>query len=158
MRYCPNCRRISEKWPDRCRFCGRTWNVRICRRGHLNPANTVFCMECGSADLSETAKGGRFINFVLRRFQGRGLRPFIKLVAALTLPFFALGVVTDNLAALLPFLVAIGILLGFPGFVGVLKLGTGLLPSWLTGGMRSYFKDHVREYRDRAKGRDSRGK
>lgn len=65
MRYCPHCRRLSEEWPDRCRFCARTWNYRICRRGHPNPMNSIFCGECGSADLSTPIIGGKTINRVL---------------------------------------------------------------------------------------------
>jgi len=157
MRYCPNCRRINEGWPERCRYCGLTWGVRFCRRGHPNPASAVFCGECGSGDMTETAHGGRLINLLFRIFRGRRIFPVIRLIIALTLPFFALGVTASNLDALLPIMVAIAILIGFPGFVGLLRFGLGLLPRWLTGGIRHYYKDRIRGYMDRAHGRDNRG-
>lgn len=55
MRYCPYCRRINEGKPQICNFCGRTWYIRLCQRGHENPYNAQYCGICGSADLTETA-------------------------------------------------------------------------------------------------------
>ena len=55
MRYCPHCRRLSPGYPVICHYCGRTWYVRLCPRGHENPSNAQFCGACGSTDLSETA-------------------------------------------------------------------------------------------------------
>ncbi len=55
MRYCPHCERFNRGKPKICHFCGRTWFVRLCPRGHENPPNAQFCGSCGSADLSEPA-------------------------------------------------------------------------------------------------------
>jgi hypothetical protein len=55
MRYCPYCRRWNSGRPQRCHYCGRTWYVRFCLRGHANPPDAQFCGTCGSADLTETA-------------------------------------------------------------------------------------------------------
>jgi hypothetical protein len=38
-----------------CHYCGRTWHVRLCPRGHENPPDAQFCGICGSADLTDTA-------------------------------------------------------------------------------------------------------
>lgn len=38
-----------------CHYCGRTWQVRLCPRGHENDPDAQFCGICGSADLTETA-------------------------------------------------------------------------------------------------------
>ena len=152
MRYCPNCRRINEAWPERCRFCGLTWNIRICRRGHQNPANTVFCGECGSGDLTDTARGGRIINLIFRLFQGGGPFPFLMLIVKLALPLLLLCVIAQDLEAFLPLLVALTIL------IGVLKYAIGLLPSWMTGRVSRYYRGRVKDHKDRAKRRDSRGK
>ncbi len=54
MRYCPHCRRFNQGKPPICHFCGRTWHVRLCQRGHENPFNAQYCGTCGSADLTET--------------------------------------------------------------------------------------------------------
>src|SRR5664280_3283249 len=55
MRYCPRCRRFNPGSPRICHFCGSTWYVRLCPRGHENPPNAQYCGACGSTDLSETA-------------------------------------------------------------------------------------------------------
>jgi hypothetical protein len=152
MRYCPNCRRINEAWPDRCRFCGLTWNVRICRRGHQNPANAVFCGECGSGDLTDTAQGGRFLNGVFRLFQGGGPFPFLSLIIKVAIPLLILCVIVQDLEAFLPLMVAIFIL------ISVLRFAVGLLPPWIAKPLGRYYRVRVKDYKDRAKRRDSRGK
>lgn len=55
MRYCPYCKRLNVGKPQRCRYCGRTWFVKICPKGHINPPEALFCGECGSADLTQPA-------------------------------------------------------------------------------------------------------
>ncbi len=55
MRYCPYCRRINSGRPLICRFCGRTWYIRLCNRGHSNPSGSIRCGECGSLDLTDPA-------------------------------------------------------------------------------------------------------
>lgn len=55
MKYCPHCRRFNPGSPIICHFCGHTWYVRLCPRGHENPSSAQYCGECGSTDLSETA-------------------------------------------------------------------------------------------------------
>jgi len=152
MRYCPNCRRINEDWPDRCRYCGLTWNVRICRRGHLNPPNAVFCGECGSGDLTDTARGGRIINGIFRLFHGGGPFPFLMLIVKLAIPILILCVIAQDLETFLPLLVALAIL------IGILKYAVSLLPSWLTGRASRYYRGRTKDYKDRAKQRDSRRK
>lgn len=58
MRYCPYCQRLNPGRPQICYYCGRTWHVRLCPRGHENVVDAQYCGTCGSADLTETA--GRF--------------------------------------------------------------------------------------------------
>ena len=55
MRYCPYCHRLNAGRPQLCFYCGHTWHVRLCPRGHENPPDAQFCGSCGSADLTETA-------------------------------------------------------------------------------------------------------
>ena len=55
MRYCPNCQRINVGHPLICNYCGRTWYVKLCPRGHANLPDVQFCGECGSTDLSDPA-------------------------------------------------------------------------------------------------------
>lgn len=55
MKYCHGCRQWNLGQPPYCRFCGRTWNVRLCQSGHENPTSAMFCGICGSARLTEPA-------------------------------------------------------------------------------------------------------
>jgi len=55
MRYCPYCQRFNSGRPQLCYYCGHTWHVRLCPRGHENPPDAQFCGTCGSADLTETS-------------------------------------------------------------------------------------------------------
>lgn len=55
MRFCPHCRRLNPGRPMFCHYCGRTWYVRLCPRGHESDPDAQFCGICGSADLTETA-------------------------------------------------------------------------------------------------------
>jgi hypothetical protein len=81
MRYCPYCRRFNEGNPQICHFCGRTWYIKLCPRGHENPFNAQYCGTCGSADLSDTA-GSRSVILVV-----------IKLIISATIGFFLLSLV-----------------------------------------------------------------
>lgn len=81
MRYCPYCKRFNEGNPPICHFCGRTWYVRLCQRGHENPYNAQYCGICGSADLTDTA-GSRPVMLVV-----------IKLIISATIGFLLLSLV-----------------------------------------------------------------
>lgn len=66
MRRCTACFRFQPGTPTYCASCGRSFDVRICARGHHNPRGVQFCTECGSADLSTPAPAPSF----LFRFSG----------------------------------------------------------------------------------------
>jgi hypothetical protein len=55
MRRCTYCFRFQPGHPTFCAHCGRSYGVRLCTRGHINPRGATFCAECGSADLSTPA-------------------------------------------------------------------------------------------------------
>lgn len=151
MRYCPNCRRINQAWPQRCRFCGMTWNVRICRRGHENPPGAVFCGECGSADLTETAAGGRFLNSVFLFVGGRGAFPLLMFTLKLALPIILLCLLLIDFESMLPSLVIIVLL------VRLAQFAVESLPHGLNRPFRSYYRRRHKDYKDRVERRDSRG-
>lgn len=55
MKLCLTCYRL---WPAKatyCGHCGRSFGGRICRtkKAHRSPRDAQFCMECGSADLTD---------------------------------------------------------------------------------------------------------
>ena len=53
MRYCTHCRHVTAGQPLFCIFCGRTYDVRLCPRLHVNPRRAEVCAQCGSRDLSQ---------------------------------------------------------------------------------------------------------
>lgn len=148
MRYCPNCRRINEGWPERCRYCAATWGVRICKRGHPNPANASFCGECGSADMTEPARGGRIANTLFQLPQKRGL---LFLILKIAIPLWLFFTIANNLPLFLPLLVGIYIL------VSMLKFAFGQLPGWLGGPIMRFYRSRTKDIKNRASRRESRG-
>jgi hypothetical protein len=36
MRYCLSCRKITTGDPTYCNFCGKSYDVKLCGRGHIN--------------------------------------------------------------------------------------------------------------------------
>lgn len=61
MRRCTQCFRFHPGSPTFCSYCGRSFDVRICVRGHRNPRQAEYCSECGSADLSTAAPPASFL-------------------------------------------------------------------------------------------------
>lgn len=61
MRRCTSCFRFQPGNPTYCSHCGRSFDVRICARGHRNPRFVQFCSECGSADLSTPSPPASFL-------------------------------------------------------------------------------------------------
>ena len=142
MRYCPNCRRINEQWPDHCRYCGSTWGVKICRGGHLNPAGAVYCGQCGSAHLTQPASGCGLVNLIFGLCRGQG---WIRFAIKVAVPICLLVILSKHLELVLPFLVALYVL------VSIFKHTFGVLPPWVTGPIMRFYRSRVREYTDRAR-------
>jgi hypothetical protein len=64
MRYCNHCKKFTGGHPPYCNFCGRSYGVKLCPRGHKNPRSAAACSECGSTDLSTPApSGGKLAGF-----------------------------------------------------------------------------------------------
>jgi hypothetical protein len=55
MKRCNACFRYAVGKPTYCPHCGRSYEVRLCPRGHASPRNVQFCSICGSGDLSTPA-------------------------------------------------------------------------------------------------------
>jgi len=110
MRYCFSCRKITTGSPSYCNYCGRSFHVKLCGRGHANVRTAEACSTCGSQDLSTPQ-----------------VRPSLKLrlflIGALFVPFAALLVLSlgyiavfiqtliENPSGLLP-LMLLGLVLG----------------------------------------------
>lgn len=52
MRYCHNCHRLTAGKPIFCNYCGRSFDVKLCSKMHVNPRAAQACSQCGSKELS----------------------------------------------------------------------------------------------------------
>jgi hypothetical protein len=66
MKYCTQCFRFVVGQPPYCTYCGRSYSVRLCKRGHVNSRFAQFCFQCGSDDLSQPAPPERFLSKMAR--------------------------------------------------------------------------------------------
>jgi hypothetical protein len=110
MKRCANCFRYSLGQPPFCTHCGRSFDVRICARGHGNPRGAQFCAECGSGDLSTPAPPGGFL-FHLSQWA-------LRIMVVSTIVLIALSAIIGMLAsldwsAIGPRLVLLVLLVGF---------------------------------------------
>jgi hypothetical protein len=115
MRYCRSCHRLSGRMAQFCRHCGKSFNMKRCPAGHLNPRGTAFCATCGSTDLSQpqphVSMGGVFLEFF-----------FFLLLLLGTLAYLGifLRALANNPSGLLPLmLVGVGIGLGWLLYVTI---------------------------------------
>lgn len=110
MRRCTSCFRFHPGTPTFCSYCGRSFDVRICSRGHRNPRGVLFCSECGSADLSTPAPPASFFHHL----SGFVLYLFSALTIALILVTAVLAILYNiDWSALTPSLAALVLMLGF---------------------------------------------
>src|SRR5512137_865210 len=105
MRYCPFCHRWNLDRPQLCNYCGRSWYVRLCPRGHENPLDAQFCGTCGSTDMTDPS-GPR--PWWIRLLRGALLLFLLLILVSLVQGFPRLP---DLLTALAPLLIALGFLL-----------------------------------------------
>ena len=52
MKYCYQCGRMTNGEPLFCNHCGRSYDVKLCPRQHVNPRGAEVCSKCGSRELS----------------------------------------------------------------------------------------------------------
>lgn len=52
MKYCYQCGKMTAGEPLFCGTCGRTYDVKLCPRLHVNPRSAEVCSKCGSRELS----------------------------------------------------------------------------------------------------------
>ena len=110
MKLCFSCGKVTTGTPAYCHYCGKTYNVRLCSRGHINPRSANVCSQCGSKELSTPQRKIPLLLkpliFLLSHFFG-----FLLISALIGFAgYFAYQVVNDP-NGLLP-LMCIGLLLG----------------------------------------------
>jgi hypothetical protein len=119
MKYCYECGHVTGGEPLFCHNCGRSYNVKLCPRQHMNPRFAEVCSQCGSRDLStpqlKVSVWWHIGAFLLKALLGVLLvcASLFLLVALLSLREVQNG------------LIAIGLLLGVLWFLW------GMLPDWL---------------------------
>jgi hypothetical protein len=52
MRYCYGCGHTTPREPLFCNSCGRSYDLKLCPKLHINPRLAEACSQCGSRDLS----------------------------------------------------------------------------------------------------------
>jgi len=111
MRYCSHCKKWFAGRPMFCQYCRRTWNYRLCEKGHKNPLdpNINFCIECGSPNLTDGMKetlSSKIFGWInLKIFRRIGLAMFVILVL---LDFSKSG--SAGIDTIITLIIAIGIL------------------------------------------------
>ena len=52
MKYCYQCGKMTSGDPLFCGTCGRSYDVKLCPRLHVNPRGAEVCSKCGNRELS----------------------------------------------------------------------------------------------------------
>jgi RNA polymerase subunit RPABC4/transcription elongation factor Spt4 len=136
MKYCYQCGRVTAGDPVFCIFCGRTYDVKLCPRSHVNSRASEVCSKCGSRDLStpqpKVAWWWKALGALLRVTVGLllALLSLAGVVGLLTIPQIQNGVIC--LAILL----------------GILWWLWSELPSWTRNLARRFIKRKERRYED----------
>ena len=133
MKYCFQCGRMTAGEPLFCGTCGRTYDVKLCPRLHVNPRGAEVCSKCGSRELStpqpKIPMSWRLLAILIR--VGSGLALFYAslciAIALLRTPEFQKA------------LLAIGLLLGCLWYLW------SKLPDWLQDVIRSLWKRRERK-------------
>ncbi len=128
MKYCFHCGKMTANEPLYCSHCGRTYDVKLCPRHHVNPRGAQVCSQCGSRELSTPQP---MIPMYLR---------LIAILVRLGLGLLLFWVSLEFLIALVrtpevrQFFVAIGLLLG------VLWTLWSKLPDWFQEAIREFWR------------------
>ncbi len=108
MRYCNSCRKITTGNPAYCNYCGKSYDIKLCGRGHPNIRAADACATCGWRELSVPQPR---LSVKIRIFRAAALVvPFVSLLL-LSLAYMGVFVWTlfENPSSLLPLM-----LLGLP--------------------------------------------
>jgi hypothetical protein len=132
MKYCYQCGKMTAGEPLYCGTCGRTYDVKLCPRQHVNPRGAEVCSQCGSRELStpqpKIPMSLRLLALLARL--GLGLLLFY---ASLSLVIALIRTPEVQRA-----LVAFGVLLA------VLWWLWSKLPDWFQEAIRSFWKNRSR--------------
>jgi len=128
MKYCYECGKMTPGDPLFCHTCGRSYDVKLCPRLHMNPRGVTCCSKCGSRELSIPQP-----NIPM---SWRLLALMLRLGLAVVLVYASLWV----LIALISSPTVQQTLIAFGMLLGVLWLLWTKLPEWLQEAIRSLWK------------------
>jgi len=89
MKRCTSCFHYARGMPTSCPTCGRTYDVRLCSRGHVSSRDAVACRVCQTTDLSVPAGPSG----VLDRLAVWTLRLYVGVVGGILLATVILGMI-----------------------------------------------------------------
>ena len=129
MKYCYQCGKMTAGEPLYCGTCGRTYDVKLCPRSHVNPRGAEVCSKCGSRELSTPQPK---VPMSLRL-----LALLVRLALGLLLFYASLSLVIALLRTreVQQLMVAFGMLLA------VLWWLWSKLPDWFQEAIRSFWKN-----------------
>jgi hypothetical protein len=129
MKFCFQCGKMTAGEPLYCGTCGRTYDVKLCPRAHVNPRGAEVCSKCGSRELSTPQPK---IPMSLRL-----LALLIRLGLGLLLFYASLSLVVDLLRTreVQQVLVVFGMLLSGLWWIW------SKLPDWFQEAIRSFWKN-----------------
>jgi hypothetical protein len=128
MKYCYQCGKMTPGDPLFCHTCGRSYDLKLCPRLHVNPRGVTCCSKCGSRELStpqpRIPMGLRLLALVLRLALG-----LLLFYASLSLAIALIRTPEVQQA-----MVAFGLLLAVLWFLW------SKLPDWFQEAIRSFWK------------------
>src|ERR1700722_1468758 len=89
MKFCYHCSNATAGQPLFCNSCGRSYDVKLCPRHHVNPRSAEVCSACGSRELSTPQPK------IPCWWKGLGL--FLQLVSGVLLILLSLGIAIEVL-------------------------------------------------------------
>lgn len=121
MKYCFHCKHLNIGKPQYCPYCGHTFNIKLCPRGHINAPNNLICGECGSEDLSESALSPLWIKKV-----------------KWGLLFFIVIIIITNIKLIIQFIVLFLLMVFI--FIGFMSFISNWLPEPFNKSFNSFWK------------------
>jgi len=136
MKYCYQCGKLTAGEPLYCATCGRTYDVKLCPRQHVNPRGAEVCSKCGSRELSTPQPK---IPMSLR---------LLALLARLGLGLLLFYVTLCLVIALVRSPQVQRALVAFGMLLSVLWWLWSKLPDWFQEAIRSFWKNRSRRDED----------
>src|SRR2546425_13111650 len=91
MKYCHNCKIYRSGESKFCTRCGSSFDVKYCRKLHLNTVTAEYCSVCGSSDLSTPHKPSSRQTVAVLTAAGVGIAAAVIVLASVLQSLFIEG-------------------------------------------------------------------